>query len=118
MDNALTRRHHHDRPLAKLTDDELRALEELGEMARYLRTPLDNRITVLSDLSFQEAADREMDRQLQRAKTRLEFDGVTYTVGVSKTEGMTHISLVTTHPPLGLGMKLYEFNGRLPKDQT
>lgn len=56
---ALSRRHYNDRPLAKLTDDELVALDELSRSASVFTSRLRAVLGDLGDLASQESGARE-----------------------------------------------------------
>ncbi len=55
-----------ERPLAKLTDEEIAALDRLGNLTHFLREPLAERLSDLSFLASSEAAERHMREELRR----------------------------------------------------
>lgn len=59
MDSEIRRRHHQERPLAKLTDEELSTLRSLEPLLRIIKDGdfLDD----LTTLAFLEENDREFD---------------------------------------------------------
>lgn len=64
-DMTTTRRHYADRPMEKLTIEELMAITELQGIAGLLRDTLADRLGVLADLAEQEMAGREMKATLE-----------------------------------------------------
>jgi hypothetical protein len=67
MPDSLNVRAIRERPLAKRTDDEIAALDRLGNMVHFLRDPLAERLSDLSFLASAEAAERHLREELGRA---------------------------------------------------
>jgi hypothetical protein len=60
----LSRRSQVDRPLAKLTDDELHALHKIGDAAHLLNAGLCELLETVGQLAFLELANRELAAEL------------------------------------------------------